>query len=77
MSEPEQTAIESQPPSIHIIFEGSHRTGAYVAYSDEGIDVGQLIIAREMLNREIDNQYKQLALGVDTRKRGLYIPKKN
>lgn len=78
MSDADQKAIEAEAPSVIVIFEGPHSTNGSVAYSDVKLDVGQLIIARELIQREIDNQFKMFdsALrGIDPRKRGLVLPR--
>jgi len=70
----ELKAIETQAPSVTIFFQGPHSTGAKVAYSDVMIDVGQLIIARELISREIEEQFvglKTARLGIKPHERGL------
>ena len=66
---------EESRPAIQIVFESVHSTSASMAYSAAGVDVGQLIIARDMLGREIESFYRKIELMEATRpQKGIVVP---
>lgn len=82
MDEEQITAIE-QPkpdrfPTVIVTFDNVHSTGAQVSFSAAGVDLGQLIIAKELIGREIERFVRQQDAIQMTKppigRRGLFVP---